>query len=154
MPPEVAPGFRGEVRKLIDIARYQIDRGAEHVDPTWPKIGTCPEPGYKTRGSPRTDRSWLFPGGVGCFFGDPRSAKDSPSFDLLICYRSGRLIADFAFPPVAINMMYARRSVEQSVLLLGNHVEGAPRNAASIQGKLRAFGVSLIDRIRHFGGGG
>ena len=56
----------------------------------------------------------------------------------IVFYYDGRFSADVAFPFVALNMMYRRRSVEQSGWFLKSHVEDAPANAAEIQGELRA----------------
>ena len=70
-----------------------------------------------------------------------------------LIYYDGRFDADFAFPFVAPNTAYRRRSSEQSSWFLKSHVEGPPMNAAETQDKLRAGDHSFLDRLMHFGGG-
>ena len=57
-----------------------------------------------------------------------------------------------AFPFVALNMVYRRRSSEPSNWFLKSHAEDPPANAAEMQDKLRACGRSFLEGARHFGG--
>ena len=128
--PEVAPDFREEVRKLLETANAQCAKGAKRVEFPWPNISAEPASEFKTRGFFCMAFPWLFPGGVGCFF-DDRPYGEGFTFakwlEHLVFYSDGRFSADVAFPFVALNMMYRRRSVEQSGWFLKNHVEDAPR---------------------------
>ena len=139
--PEVAPDFRDEVRKLLETAHGQIDRGKKHVELPCPRIESGPASEFKTRGFFCMSFPWLFTGGVGRFF-DDRPSGEGFTFEKwlehIVFYYDGRFSADSASPFVALNMMYRRRSIEQSGWFLKSHVEDAPANAAEIQDKLSA----------------
>ena len=123
----------------------------------WPKISADPASEFKTRGFFFMASPWLFPGGVGCFFDDRRyggGVTIAKWLGRLVFYSDGRFSADVAFPFAALNMMYRRRSVEQSGMFLKKTTSMTPpANAAAIQDKLREGDLSFIDRLRHFGGG-
>ena len=121
-----------------------------------PKIGAGPASGYKTRVSSARHPAGFFPGGAGRFFGDrPRGEEFAFAkwIGSLFFYYDGRFIADAAFPLVALNMVYGRRSAEQSGRIPRNRVEDAPQTHPKYMGGHRAGNVSFIDRIRHCGGG-
>ena len=113
---EVAPDFRDEVRKLLETAHDQIDRGKKRVDLPCPRIESGQTSGYKTRGFISMSFPWLFAGGIACFFDDRPYGEEftfAKWIGRLVFYYDGRFSADFAPPFVALNMMYRRRSVEQ-----------------------------------------
>ena len=128
--PEIAPGVQSEVRKLLDSARLESGAGEKSVESPWPSAEPNPVPESRALGFFCMDSPCLFPVGVGFFF-DDRPFGDGFTFAkwiaYLVFYNDGRFIEDVAFPFVALNLMYRRRSVDRSGLFLKIHVGGEYR---------------------------
>ena len=127
--PEIEPDIQSDVPKLIDSARLQSEAGKKHVEFPRPSADPNPAPEPRTRGFFRMSRPWLFPGLMGGFFDDRpfgEGLKVAKWPEHLIYYRDGRFGADVAFPFVALNMAYRRRSSDQSIWFLKSHVEDPP----------------------------
>ena len=144
------------LRKLIVSANGQQDSGRKHVEFPWPASASEPVSEFRTRGFSCVAFPLLFPGGVGFFFDDRpygEELKFPDWLEHLVYYYDGRFAADVAFPFVALNMMYRRRSAEQSGRFLKNQVDEPPLDASDIHDRIRSGDGSFLDRLRQFGGG-
>ena len=74
-PPEVAPDFGDEVRRLLEEARAQGEAVGKHVEFPRPATDKGPASEFQTRGFYFIAFPWLFPGGVGCFLMTCRSVR-------------------------------------------------------------------------------